>query len=374
MTSPAVRALADVLRSWFDPVDYEWQIDYLRSRHLLAWARLVVSGGGALIACTAVLSLLGPTTQFRAHGQVVMAALGIAALLWAVRWAAFPWPGRIESLAMVGAADIGVAIAGFTHADLVLGVATANLFAVIGCYVLVFHDARTMLLHIAFTTTTIVAMVVVCGMETNPQIMALAAAKALIAITLNAFLLPMVQITYRMLRNSADESTIDTLTGLHNRRGLDHALLLAAQQTTDTPWVVLFVDVDELKSINDTFGHAKGDDVLRIVAQLLARAVDDHGMACRSGGDEFVLALRTPTSAHTWPDVDAAIVAERIRRGVEQETGGVATVSIGISYAPTVVGVTSAIEFADRAMYAVKQSGGNGSVADQGLEDQGSSL
>lgn len=86
-------------------------------------------------------------------------------------------------------------------------------------------------------------------------------------------------------------SLVDELTGVYNRRGF---MTIAHQQTklaqrTQSPWVIVFADVDGLKKINDTYGHQEGDLVLRDVARLLKSTFRESDVIARIGGDEFAV-------------------------------------------------------------------------------------
>lgn len=111
----------------------------------------------------------------------------------------------------------------------------------------------------------------------------------------------------------------DPLTGLANRRTIDARLteLLSAANRHDLPLSVLAIDVDGLKLVNDTFGHAAGDDLLEVVADVLHGACRTSDVAGRLGGDEFVVIL---------PHTDAQramVVAERAIRSFAQRAEGV---------------------------------------------------
>ena len=85
----------------------------------------------------------------------------------------------------------------------------------------------------------------------------------------------------------------DPLTGLHNRRYMDEALSceLARAKQDNYSLAVIMLDLDCFKSINDTYGHAAGDEVLKALAKLLINGVRENDMVYRYGGEEFVVAM-----------------------------------------------------------------------------------
>ena len=144
-------------------------------------------------------------------------------------------------------------------------------------------------------------------------------------------------------------SRTDHLTGLHNRRHAEEhlRLCLAGAKRHDFGVAVLLADVDHFKSINDSRGHAGGDDVLFEVAQVISREVRAEDVAARWGGEEFVV-----VATHT--DVAATgQLAERLRVTVASTCG--VTVSIG-----AVVGAgeeDAMLSAADQNLYAAKAAG-----------------
>lgn len=153
-------------------------------------------------------------------------------------------------------------------------------------------------------------------------------------------------------------STVDALTGLHNRRFLTQRLSdeLLRSYREKCSFTVLMADVDEFKKYNDAFGHPAGDEVLKKVATILlgsTRAVD---CTARYGGEEFAVLLADTVGE------GALQVAERIRARVaaEEFPGRKITVSIGMAEFP-VHGHTAdaVISRADEALYAAKRGGRN---------------
>jgi len=149
----------------------------------------------------------------------------------------------------------------------------------------------------------------------------------------------------------------DGLTGLANRRRLDADL--ARHDSGDRPTAAIMVDIDHFKEINDRFGHAFGDEVLRKVGDAIAEQVRFDDVVYRYGGEEFCVLLPGASTD------DAAAVAERIvdvARGVELPGGGNVTVSVGIARASQ-GDATGAVRRADVALYTAKERGRDRAVA-----------
>lgn len=154
----------------------------------------------------------------------------------------------------------------------------------------------------------------------------------------------------------------DALTGLPNRVLLYDRLVqtILASQRRSERFAVLFLDLDGFKAINDRFGHAAGDAVLKTIAERLQETLRESDTVARLGGDEFVIvAARVATSA------DAKVFAERIlaaaRRPIHDgDRTYELTASVGISFYPSDgQDMKSLIEQADIALYRAKQAGKN---------------
>lgn len=156
----------------------------------------------------------------------------------------------------------------------------------------------------------------------------------------------------------ADLATRDALTRVLNRTGLDDALRRHFGDRQALPLVLLAVDVDRFKAINDSHGHATGDRVLRAVADTLARHVRPYDLVARVGGEEFLVCC--PAAER---DIALAL-AERLRAAVAAQTTAAGeaalrcTVSIGVAWPCTsLAGVDDAAAEADRALYRAKEAG-----------------
>ena len=158
----------------------------------------------------------------------------------------------------------------------------------------------------------------------------------------------------RIANRHRSEAMTDPLTGLRNRRGLFDGC--ADEIGVDAAVVVL--DLDHFKAINDRFGHAAGDRVLRAFAEVILSNIRSDDIAARLGGEEFCILLSTSDAA--------ASMAERIRSHLEAKTfvtpqGAIqATVSAGIAVrSPDGETLQALLERADVALYQAKESGRN---------------
>jgi diguanylate cyclase (GGDEF)-like protein len=157
------------------------------------------------------------------------------------------------------------------------------------------------------------------------------------------------------------QSIRDALTGLFNRRYLDETLdrEIARSVRYETSLAVMTIDVDHFKSYNDNYGHEAGDHVLTALARRLASHVRGSDIACRAGGEEFVLVLPDAdesNAAKRAEEIRAEVAAMRLAYG-EGELPGV-TISVGVAAIPPERSdAASLLRQADRALYRAKRQG-----------------
>lgn len=167
-------------------------------------------------------------------------------------------------------------------------------------------------------------------------------------------------------------ASTDDLTGLHNLRSFEHhlAALIVSCSVAGAPLAVLVLDVDRLKSLNDAHGHLAGAEAVRTVGRLIAALLPADAVACRYGGDEFVIALPGCGTA------EARIFADGLRASVYHQQ----TVLAGVSFPARTLSVSIGLacrtfdgsaarraaeegetlfRAADRALYRAKQLGRN---------------
>lgn len=173
------------------------------------------------------------------------------------------------------------------------------------------------------------------------------------------------QLEERLLRKEEElldlrsAASLDVLTGLLNRGAFNKALLddMKRAEALKLPFVLLMLDIDHFKSVNDTWGHPVGDKVIEGVAFVLKHQVRGSDRAARYGGEEFAVILSGANMGI------AQSVAERIRQGVsamqfDVPTGfmGV-TISVGVASLGPGEGPASLVSRADKALYAAKHGG-----------------
>lgn len=173
------------------------------------------------------------------------------------------------------------------------------------------------------------------------------------------------------LRFALENAAHDPLTGLYNRRYFERRLKeeIAHARRHKRPFALILVDLDHFKLVNDTYGHEDGDRVLKHVAEVLGTSLREDDVACRYGGEEFLLLLRAT------PGTAARVVANRLRASLaqkplalgEKEEKRHITFSAGVAAADdrNNYNADDIIGRADAALYRAKRAGRNRVEMDQ---------
>ncbi len=180
----------------------------------------------------------------------------------------------------------------------------------------------------------------------------------------------------RNVENIQAEAMKDSLTGIANRSTFDKALVqqMAEAAASGEDLALVIADIDNFKLFNDKWGHQTGDQVLRLVAEVMNANVKGQDVLARYGGEEFAIVL-PGTSLH-----NARMLADRIRIAVEsrrlkkrrtKEDLGVITMSMGVGVRRKGDTTESIIERADECLYAAKARGRNIVIDEGGLEEGG---
>ena len=172
----------------------------------------------------------------------------------------------------------------------------------------------------------------------------------------------------RKIGSLRHQATRDSLTGLLNRRAMDEHLAktLETCAAASVPVSVLMIDVDNFKPLNDTLGHAAGDELLRSIGQLLRSTLRGSDAAFRCGGDEFVLILQGADSQaaqvvaeHLTLLVDGLVKTLKVPALPRLSIGGACITELAEPSAP------SLLEEADKRLYSVKKQRKSRSVTPQ---------
>jgi len=167
---------------------------------------------------------------------------------------------------------------------------------------------------------------------------------------------------HEMLTLLAERAQVDGLTGIGNRSCFDERIIeeLSHRDRTGADLTVALCDIDLFKKVNDTYGHAAGDEVIRGIARLFKQLLRKRDIACRYGGEEFAILLRDTSAARAIP------VLDRIRKQLERSRWAAhpehhVTCSFGICDHPAgdPLKPESWLKTADDALYAAKHAGRN---------------
>ncbi|MFC7684486.1 sensor domain-containing diguanylate cyclase [Ureibacillus sp. GCM10028918] len=152
-----------------------------------------------------------------------------------------------------------------------------------------------------------------------------------------------------------DENSVDPLTRLTNRRALD--TVLQSWTAQGKMYAIIMLDIDYFKSINDTYGHAVGDEVLKFLSFQMRNSVREKDFCCRYGGEEFIILLPETVMEEAYE------IAEQFRRKIADTispSGKPVTFSAGVAGFPKQAAhPKELIELADRALYEAKSQGRN---------------
>jgi diguanylate cyclase (GGDEF)-like protein len=156
-----------------------------------------------------------------------------------------------------------------------------------------------------------------------------------------------------------DLARTDSLTGLLNKRAFHErgAFLIDFSKRMQLPLTIAYMDIDNFKSVNDIFGHKRGDEILVMTSKIIQESLRKTDVICRLGGDEFSMIMPNTTVN------DAQKTLEKLRATIENRMkleGVAVTASVGaLSCATPLEDLDQLIAAADKLMYTVKKSGKN---------------
>jgi len=165
----------------------------------------------------------------------------------------------------------------------------------------------------------------------------------------------------KQLAEQKQKSMRDALTQLHNRAAFDEyfALRLAKHQQTPYELAICILDLDDFKSINDTYGHTAGDKTLQVMANTLRKNVSSQTFAARYGGEEFVLIYSGVNKARLLDELDS-LRQTIVKLPFKFKNNKVnISASFGVTYIEPSDNIHSAFERADSGLYQAKEKGKN---------------
>lgn len=341
---------------WWGADQYDWLSGYLASRGLSGATRALMAFiASSMVLC--LLALLAGSDGPRGPAPVAMTWLAVAggvagALLWIWRW-----PTRPQSIVFAMTCNTAVALACLAHPNPLAALIGCIAFATFGAYMAFFHTTGFVLYNFAVAAAVGSWAAASLARSGHPN---LAGVDLWLVIEVNIALPLAIRILVRALAGDLLRADRDPLTGLLNRRAFQHEALgmIVARRGIDSHLVVMLIDLDHFKAVNDRCGHAAGDLALVQVAQTLLAAAANQAVVARSGGEEFLLAGTSSTC-------NAESLAARMCRAIAASAAGV-TASIGTACArlddatpePQSL-LAELITASDAAMYQAKRLGGN---------------
>jgi diguanylate cyclase (GGDEF)-like protein len=161
------------------------------------------------------------------------------------------------------------------------------------------------------------------------------------------------------------ETRHDHLTGLLDRTSFLEKLKFTLAKTLqeDHLTAIIFVDLDDFKAINDQYGHSAGDEVISIIGRRISASIRAQDLACRWGGDEFVLALHAITSKDLVSQLAnrlLAVISQALQLGSKESLQLLLGASVGVAIMDDInLSSMDLVERADKAMYLAKKAGKN---------------
>lgn len=276
-------------------------------------------------------------------------------------------------------ADIGVSTILFAFTRPEAALFGAQLLAIVSVYAVYFCSPTIRNVHMAITTAVITALAIHTWLAGGYNLAATLGRFFVAVAVVNGTVVLQSMFAFGVrkgMRNMLVHAHQDPLTQLWNRRGFAY-WAMATVQGSEGPVGMLFIDIDDFKSINDTHGHQVGDEVLQLAAGRLKHAVGSRGVLARTGGDEFAVVTEL--------DHDEVIrLAESVRAGIHQPDDTVpVTTTIGAAAGwrdndafDRVTGadhiISTMLHAADAALYEAKQAGRNRvACVDLNNDDQG---
>ncbi|MGF2952130.1 diguanylate cyclase domain-containing protein [Mycobacterium sp. THU-M116] len=348
-----------VIRRFWQSDHYDWLSGYLTARRMsgLTRARAVMAFlSASFVACLIVLL----TSQDGPHGPVPVAMTWVAVIggLAGMALFAWRWPTRTQSLAFVVVVNTSIALACLAYPSPLAALIGCIAFATSGAYVAFFHNTGWMLYNFGVAAVVATVQATRLAMTGHP---ALAWVDWWLIVEVNVALPLGGQILVRALAGDLLRADTDPLTGLLNRRAFRRKALgmIQTRSSNANYLMVMLIDLDNFKVLNDTRGHNAGDQALVHTARTLSATADPRAVIARIGGEEFLLATAAPTCT---AKSGAAQLCAAIAASPAKVTASIGAACIRLdsnSAAGHGVLLEKLVAAADAAMYSAKRNGGN---------------
>jgi diguanylate cyclase (GGDEF)-like protein len=344
-----------LLRWWRQPDHFEWLSGYLEARGLgrpTRWLMAVLSGALVFVPL-GVLSAHVIGVAVALSGIAVVVGVGYA-LLWLRGW---PTRGQSLSMGVVGSALIAVSTVLQSQPAVALMGCCA--LAITGGYLAFFHNTKAIVYSVVVAGCA--ATICAARMAVLPDQAWVAVAGWWLVIELNVAVPLAIQTVVRTLGADVVRSDHDALTGVLTRRAFyERARTLLTTPGPQVYLIVVMIDLDLFKRLNDTYGHGAGDQALTAVGWALRHTSAETALIGRAGGEEFLVIDNLPVeAARLLPDKLCAAIAA-LPHPVTASVGAAIVAWDGI--ADPDAAIQTLIRTADTAMYQAKRSGGNQSL------------
>ncbi|MDT5013321.1 MAG: hypothetical protein QOH57_4938 [Mycobacterium sp.] len=342
-------------RWWRQSDHFDWISRYLQAQRMTSVTRFLMAAVAASLGVIPLALLFSAAGPDDTVGVIFacMSCIGglLSALLWVLRW-----PTRTESIVFVIVANTSIALICLSYADPRMALLSCTAFAAMAGYIAFFHTAPYTVYN--FVVAGTVGLVEAIRLARITDVILAAAAYWLVVI-LNVAVPFGIQTIVHTLGVDLLRSSRDPLTGLLNRRAFYDKTNSMLEGARDGHLVVAMVDLDRFKTLNDTHGHAAGDQALVVVARSLRDHCPPSAVIGRAGGEEFLIAHLDGVS-------DPVALGQRLCGAVaalpQQVTASVGTTSVDLGSldgTPLPQVVEELIISADAAMYDAKHAGGN---------------
>jgi diguanylate cyclase len=345
------------LAMWWGQADhFDWLTGYLQAHGLGTNTRRLLAAVAASLILVPANEWFGPAPAYRPLALVYSVLAAVIGLSMAVMWL-HGWPTRRQSLFFILTGSVIIGIGCLWQPQPLVALMACSALSITGGYLAFFHTAKYMVLNF-WLASTIAAWQAVRVAVAGQAVLAFSG--YFLVLELNVIVPCAIQIVVRAVWVDLLRANRDPLTGLLNRRACDRAVVGRMLVGANHMYLaVAMVDLDRFKKLNDTLGHAAGDEALIAVAGALTAACAENAVVGRVGGEEFLVAdIVTFEELAEWGQQFCDAVAA---------TKHPVTASVGIASLALRSAATEHVDrafhqmvaHADTAMYEAKRCGGN---------------